>query len=399
MTPVPNCVLIQASSTSWQGEKDACMVSIDDKTLLEMTILKFKEALPETSIFILAPEFDKNGELNQIAKKYSVDISFNYDDSPAARINEAVSNLKDNDYFLRIDGLNFLTRRYDILETLNIFNSLDLDFLKFEDDFPPQISFEIYKKSCFSFMYSHLKNFDNVFQVHIKHLASKFKNLNKHYYFPQNLSKTELLNMRSSLSKAYALPRGISSQRALKIGDQLSFHYELVLNYLNKNQILLDIACGDGTGSKYLSKYVSTVYAADIDSVQIQKNISEYKIDNLYFSVENGEKLSFEDGSFDIITSMETIEHCSDFHAFLKELKRTLKDNGLLFISTPQNSIGHTPLNSAHNIEFSKLQFLELLNKEFNVINFFSIKSGRIIGDSNENGQNSFAICSKLLIK
>lgn len=392
MTQLLNTILIQASSTSWQGDSDSCMTEINNKLVIEHTILNIRNIFPDSKIIIIAPEFDKNGALVEVSKNLNTDIFFGYDDSPASRIYKSTEHLENDDFFLRIDGLNYQTRELDLLNAINIFNDDNLDFLKFEDDFPPQITFEIYKKECFDFIYSELPKLDPAYHVHIKHLPRKYNNLKTHFYIPNNISNDELLNIRISNSQIYSLPRGLSNNKAIQIGNQLSFHYDLVKKYLNNSYITLDLACGDGTGANTISPLVQKVFAVDIDENQIKLNLKNNIKSNVFYSVENGEKLSFEKDSFDIITSMETIEHCQNPKVFLSELKRVLKKDGLLFISTPQNCIGHIPLNVAHNIEYSKDQFIDLLNNYFTIVEFYSIKSGRIIGSPGEKGQNSFAI-------
>jgi SAM-dependent methyltransferase len=48
-----------------------------------------------------------------------------------------------------------------------------------------------------------------------------------------------------------------------------------------------------------------------------------------------GEFLPFKDGTFDIISTYQTLEHVQDIDKCFKEFKRCLKKNGLLFIQCP----------------------------------------------------------------
>jgi len=57
--------------------------------------------------------------------------------------------------------------------------------------------------------------------------------------------------------------------------------------------------------------------------------------------------LELEDESFDLIISLETIEHLYNPNQYMAELNRMLKKNGLLILSTP----------NIHNI-FSRILFL-----------------------------------------
>ena len=43
----------------------------------------------------------------------------------------------------------------------------------------------------------------------------------------------------------------------------------------------------------------------------------------------------FENNTFDVIISLAVIEHLDDPSIFLREIYRVLKNNGILFLSTP----------------------------------------------------------------
>lgn len=45
--------------------------------------------------------------------------------------------------------------------------------------------------------------------------------------------------------------------------------------------------------------------------------------------------LPYDDGHFDVIIGLEVIEHLADTDFFIKELKRILKDNGKIILTTP----------------------------------------------------------------
>jgi len=47
--------------------------------------------------------------------------------------------------------------------------------------------------------------------------------------------------------------------------------------------------------------------------------------------------LPFDDNSFDVVVSLETLEHVSDLDNTLDEIKRVLKPGGFLILSTPNN--------------------------------------------------------------
>lgn len=168
--------------------------------------------------------------------------------------------------------------------------------------------------------------------------------------------------------------------------------YKYIREHLRTEKVL-DIACGSGYGSYYLSLNSDLeVIGADVSSDSIAKAKKNYQKDNLKFQVANALSLPFKDHSFDAVVSLETIEHfnVSDQKLYLRELKRVLKPKGKLWLSTP-NSEASKHKNPWHlkELNFSELQ--ELLAKNFK--NYKILKQGTalatIISSDNVNSSES----------
>lgn len=98
---------------------------------------------------------------------------------------------------------------------------------------------------------------------------------------------------------------------------------------------ILDVGCGKGeVGYILLTKKISKyVYGVDVDEDALKearkKGLLTFKVDL------NSEKLPFPEEFFDIIISLDVIEHIINIDNMMSEIRRVLKTNGILIISTP----------------------------------------------------------------
>ncbi len=89
------------------------------------------------------------------------------------------------------------------------------------------------------------------------------------------------------------------------------FHYQRYKSILElcRDRVVLDIACGEGYGSRILSDTAARVYGVDIDAETIAEAVKKYADENLAYMEGSAEKLEFPDDMFDVVVSFETIEH------------------------------------------------------------------------------------------
>ena len=93
-----------------------------------------------------------------------------------------------------------------------------------------------------------------------------------------------------------------------------------------KNRLLLDIGCGRGGYSLQFRNFGANVVALDLKKPFVA---------NLNFVKGDATELPFKDNSFDIIFSSSLIEHLPDPEPLIKEIKRTLKERGVCYLSFP----------------------------------------------------------------
>lgn len=160
----------------------------------------------------------------------------------------------------------------------------------------------------------------------------------------------------------------------------------------NKN--VLDIACGEGYGSNFLAKNATSVIGVDIDAESINHAKNKYTKQNLTFIIGSANKIPVSDSSIDLAVSFETIEHHDKHIEMLLELKRVLKSDGILIISSPDKATYSKSIkneNHFHVKELHKKEFQSLLNQHFKYVKMFNqnVSYNSIIVPENGEG-NSF---------
>lgn len=151
--------------------------------------------------------------------------------------------------------------------------------------------------------------------------------------------------------------------------------YHAILD-LVKNKKVLDAACGEGYGTNLISQHAEFVWGIDISEDSIDWATTAYHSKNIEFKVSDIQTLPISDQSVDVVVSFETIEHVDEKaqEQFLNEIKRVLKPNGILIMSTPDKRlysdvVGFT--NTFHIKEFYEHEFQSFLQSKFKHIQMF----------------------------
>lgn len=139
---------------------------------------------------------------------------------------------------------------------------------------------------------------------------------------------------------------------------------------LVKGKMVLDVASGSGYGSHLMASEAKEVTGVDVDKPAIEYSKQNYKRRNLQFLVGDGQKIPVKDDSIDVVVSFETIEHIKNYKQFLTEIKRVLKADGTLVISTP-NDKEFAEGNHFHYHEFQRPELEKLLKKYFSAIEWY----------------------------
>lgn len=170
---------------------------------------------------------------------------------------------------------------------------------------------------------------------------------------------------------------------------------------LVRNKRVLDLASGEGYGSKILAASASSVVGVDIDEKVVRHAAEKYGNKTLQFHSGSITAVPIkEDHSFDAIVCFEAIEHIEDQEELLSEVKRLLKAGGIFMVSTPNKAIyqDESPEeNPFHVKELYFEEFQQLLARHFENVRFLGqrIHPGSSIwpiASTSSNGFHEFVV-------
>jgi len=179
----------------------------------------------------------------------------------------------------------------------------------------------------------------------------------------------KVLTPYQTTSSLFMIETNKERQAPQKVEDTEPTHlarYQFALNYVNGDDIVLDVPCGSGYGANLLSKKAKKVIGIDVHEGAIKHAKEFFQKDNIEFFTHDAEELSglfVDQNLFDVVVSLEGIEHVSNPNNFLNEIRKNINPHGKLIISTPRKPHG----SPYHNIEFSLDEFRDVLSKEFKI--------------------------------
>lgn len=144
--------------------------------------------------------------------------------------------------------------------------------------------------------------------------------------------------------------------------------YNHLLNAVEAKRVL-DLGCGEGYGADLLASRAREVVGVDLAPEAVYHARKTYRRPNLRFRYMDIYRLELEAESFDVVCSLQVIEHLHEPERFMEEARRVLKPGGLCVITTPNRLIispgRKAPVNPFHIFEFDLRQFEDFMQRYY----------------------------------
>jgi SAM-dependent methyltransferase len=164
---------------------------------------------------------------------------------------------------------------------------------------------------------------------------------------------------------------------------------------LAAGKAVLDIASGEGYGSNMLAKTARLVVGVDVDETVVAHARAAYPAENLTFHLGSCTDIPLPAGEIDLVVSFETIEHHDRHREMMAEIRRVLRPDGVLVVSTPDRRTysdltGYA--NPFHVKELYPAEFEELLRSYFQRVAVYGQRMccGSAIAPMGEAGPHPF---------
>lgn len=183
------------------------------------------------------------------------------------------------------------------------------------------------------------------------------------------------------------------SRNPFRFNAFVAARYQQVINALPVKDGLkiLDVGCGDGVLLSMIAKNKTAQLKGidtDADSLMAAKQKLAKFGDRVTLVDGSGYALPFKDESFDAVITAEVIEHLQYTDSLLAEIKRVLKKEGQIVITTPVK-LSDQPEDKLHVQEFTSDELEQRLKKYFTRVRvdtshplwlkkFYQVRFGRL---------------------
>ena len=126
----------------------------------------------------------------------------------------------------------------------------------------------------------------------------------------------------------------IAAAEVSRVADE-----EAILNELLplKHATVLELGCGKADKTRLVAQQAASVFALEVDRIQLANNQAAENPDNVRFEFGGAENIPAADASFDIVLMFKSLHHVPTelMDDVFAEIRRVLKPGGLAYISEP----------------------------------------------------------------
>lgn len=156
------------------------------------------------------------------------------------------------------------------------------------------------------------------------------------------------------------------------------FAYHFAKDLISGKNFIIEIGCGEGYGTNYLSQYVNHIVGLDNSEQVIQHASGKYRSKTCSFKLYDGSEIPYHDNTFDAVISFQVIEHVQDDRNYLAEIHRIVKMGGIFIMTTPNKTYrvkpGQKPWNRFHVREYGPAELERLLRSLFSNVLIWGIR-------------------------
>lgn len=324
-------------------------------------------ALKESGMFehiILAvPKIGNYKIFNALSKLWDVDVYFGENYNVAERLYNA--SRRYNPYIVARVLLKRFYIDFDLVEHMIKKLCQGYDYINLGNDVNYEVAADIFSFSALERAVKLLRKSNNSYSSYIYRFSPwalmeqhpEFKVYTIHYQ--KMWDKNRVINVKKKLKY---LSIGDENKYALSVNNPAN-RYRFSSQFVEKNDTVLDIACGQGRGSALLAQVAKKVYGIDYNKYYITKAQKEYKNLAVTFLHGTDELLDELDIVFNKVVSLHTMEHVDDDELFLNRINKSLSKKGRLILEVPR-FLSYPlcePLYPFHKREYKRMDLEKLL--------------------------------------
>jgi ubiquinone/menaquinone biosynthesis C-methylase UbiE/uncharacterized membrane protein YbhN (UPF0104 family) len=198
--------------------------------------------------------------------------------------------------------------------------------------------------------------------------------------------QSSIINHQSSIRRTgeRVIPENfLQSKEAYLLYLKHLFAYESAKEFISEKSSIIEVGCGEGYGTHFLSHHVQHIIGLDVDESVIQHASNKYSSETCTFQIYNGLQIPYDDNTYDAVISFQVIEHVQNDICYLAEIQRILKPTGVCLLTTPNSAYrvkpNKKPWNRFHVREYYADELEALLKSIFSEVRVWGIRGNEEI--------------------